>query len=137
MAKFNGWTNHETWLTNLHFECFDFNDFLAEIDEACESMADVTDWIANYIESTVTDVVEEQIDISSNSFITDCIRSFVDDIDWHEIADHYTEDVMQAIIDKKEDHKEQLRLAHAYWFSTQADWAGAMPALGIASSLRH
>ena len=45
---------------------------------------------------------------------SDCIRSFVEDIDWHDIADHYADDVMQAIIDKKEDHKEQLRLAHAY-----------------------
>ena len=114
MPKFNGWTNHETWLTNLHFECFDFSDFLSEIDSTCETITDVTDWIANYIESTVTEVVEETVDIASNAFIADCVSAFVADIDWHDIADHYTEDVCQQIEDMKEQEKENLRLAHCY-----------------------
>ena len=112
MTRFNGWTNYETWLTNLHFECFDFSDLISDIASDCKDRVDVIEWIANYIESAVEEWVEERS--VADSFLSDVIKSFVDDVDWHDIADNYADDVMTSIEDREIAHQEQMRLAHCF-----------------------
>ena len=108
-TKYNGWSNYETWLTNLHFDDFDFSDYLSELRG--KDKWEVTEWIASYIEETVRYYIEDQS--SSNIFLSDVIGSFVGDVDWHEIADHYAEDVLVEIADRDEQVKHELSLAYA------------------------
>ena len=97
-TKYNGWTNYETWLTNLHFECFEFTD---EVDEGMFddlSRDEIKDWISNYIQECVEQTAYEDIELGTPNrlFVTDMIQSFLGEVDWDDIADHYLDDVMKA-----------------------------------------
>lgn len=97
-TTYNGWTNYETWLVNIHFECFEFTD---EIDEGMFddlSRDEVKDWIANYIQECVEEVTYSKFEVgeSDNLFLMDCVQSTLGEVDWDDIADHYLDDVMKA-----------------------------------------
>ena len=105
-TKYNGWTNYETWLTNLHFECFEFTD---EVDEGMFddlSRDEVKSWISNYIQECVEQTAYEDIELGTPNrlFITDMIQSFLGEVDWDDIADHYIDDVMQAVEERKDEN---------------------------------
>jgi len=76
MTKFNGWTNYETWKTNLdlfdgyEFDSKDVEGIKQEIEEILGSMQDSMD----------------------NPFIRDIFDDFLSKINIEEIAEHYTED---------------------------------------------
>ena len=49
-TKYNGWTNYETWLTNLHFDsCFDFTDDVEEGNLDLLDRDEIKEYIANYL----------------------------------------------------------------------------------------
>ena len=91
---YNGWTNYETWLTNLHFDDFTplFND-LTE-DGVFDDLDDyeIKRYVACFIEQYVSDYVDETVGENS-TFVTDMINGFMQDIDWRDIADHYVGDI--------------------------------------------
>ena len=99
-TKYNGWTNYETWLTNLHFDgSFDFTD---EVDEGNFDLMDrdeIKSWIANYIEECVEETAYGDIELGTPSrlFMTDMIQSFLGEVDWDDLADHYCDDVYQMM----------------------------------------
>lgn len=98
---YNGWYNYETWLTNLHFNSF-FEFFKEAVDDGVfEDMdeQDVQNYIAEFIEQYVRDYVDETVGQNS-LFIMDMIGSFLDDVDWVDLAEHYVVDVMEAIAEK-------------------------------------
>lgn len=72
--KYNGWTNRETWLVTIWFG-----------DAICDLPLD--DITADYIESMVTEYVDEIVPLSS--FIADMID--LQCINWAELAEHYRE----------------------------------------------
>jgi len=94
-TKYNGWTNYETWLTNLHFENFEFEEFVDDGSFDLLDRDEIKDWIANYIEESVEHCAYEYLELGQpqNLFITDMIQSFLGEVDWHDIADHYCDDV--------------------------------------------
>src|SRR6056300_1832019 len=98
---YNGWYNYETWLTNIHF--VHFFDFFKEAvdDDVFEDMdaPAVQSYIADFIEQYVRDYVDETVGENS-LFIMDMIGSFLNDVDFSELAEHYVDDVMQAIEEK-------------------------------------
>ena len=70
---YNGWTNYETWMINLHFDgCFEPNTSADEIKD------------------TVQMIVEEQS--NDSPLINDIINSCLDEVNWDEIASHYQEE---------------------------------------------
>ena len=72
--KYNGWTNYETWLVNLWFDAsFDVNVSAEEIREEITNYIDVFKFDAN------------------NGFINDMLNCFLSEVNYHEIASHYTE----------------------------------------------
>jgi hypothetical protein len=73
--KYNGWTNRETWLVNLHWG--------EVIDEVFEEIDLVT--LADCIEDFVWERLDEEL--TSNSIFRDFIDLAV--VDWRELADHY------------------------------------------------
>jgi len=91
--KYNGWTNYETWLINLHFENFDFEDVM-EIFDDCKDKGEMLTRIADYIENYVEDVVESMVEEPSSCLIQDLIRSALGEVDYRDIAEHYIDDVI-------------------------------------------
>ena len=105
-TKYNGWTNYETWLTNIHFECFEFTDEINEGIFDNLSRDEVKRWIADYIEGLVIEVVFYPFDecASDSIFLVDVVNSFLEKVDWDDIADHYIDDVMQAVEERKDEN---------------------------------
>ena len=67
--KYNGWTNYETWRVNL--EIFDGTNLFEDVTaEFCQ------------------DLVEQHIEQESKGLAFGYAMSFLDDVNWHEIADH-------------------------------------------------
>jgi glutamate racemase len=98
-TKYNGWTNYETWLTNLHFDGFDFTDDVEEGNLDFMDRDEIKEYIASYIETTVEECTYERIELGTtdNLFIADMIQSFLGEVDWDDIADHYCDDVYQMM----------------------------------------
>ena len=98
--KYNGWTNYATWLVNLHFDNLDFTD---GIDEGVFDDMDADDircHVASCIQELVESYLEEVVDIN-NCFVTDVINSTINGVDWHDIADHYVDDILDDVKDRE------------------------------------
>jgi len=95
---YNGWTNYETWLTNLHFENFDFEEFVDDGSFDLLDRDEIKTWISNYIQESVEECTYGDIELGTPNrlFVTDMIQSFLGEVDWDDIADHYLDDVMKA-----------------------------------------
>ena len=91
--KYNGYSNYETWLINLHFDNFDFEEVMDIFDD-CQDKDDMLIRIADYIEQYVEDVVESMVEEPLNCLIQDLIRSALDEVDYRDIAEHYIDDVI-------------------------------------------
>ena len=81
---YNGWTNYATWRVNLEFNLIDLVQDLAD-EELIE-----TDGIAEYIQ----DYVEECICSTSTDLAQDYALAFLDDVNWYEIAESISEDLI-------------------------------------------
>jgi len=72
---YNGWTNRETWLVNLHW-----GETIEEVFEEIDLQT-----LADCIENFIYDELDEQIQASS------VFRDFIDlhCVNWRELAEHY------------------------------------------------
>jgi hypothetical protein len=91
--KYNGWTNYETWLINLHFDNFDFEEVMDIFDD-CQDRGDMLTRIADYIENYVEEVVESMVEEPLNPLLQDIISSTLTEVDYRDIAEHYIDDVI-------------------------------------------
>ena len=95
-TKYNGWTNYETWNTNLHFddsfteEAQEFYDD-AKADDTFTREENAAFALAKRIKETVEEITCEGMD-SSRPFISDIINGFLSSVNYHEIAKHYIEE---------------------------------------------
>ena len=98
--KYNGWTNYATWLVNLHFENLDFTD---DVESGCfdnMNKDDLLGYVASWIQEYVECYLEEVVD-TDNPFVSDMISTTLNDADWHDIADHYVDDILDAVKDRE------------------------------------
>ena len=97
--KYNGWTNYATWMVNLHFDCFDFTDDVEsgvfDDMDAHDIRCHVASWIQEYVESYLEEVV-----LGNNCFVQDLINSTINDVDWHDIANEYVNDIQDSVKDR-------------------------------------
>jgi hypothetical protein len=95
---YNGWTNYETWLTNLYFDDFTshFEEMIEEgqFDEMDDD--EILDCCTDYIEQVVDDVVSYTVTTTDN-FISDIISSFTQEVNYKEIAEHYVADIIADV----------------------------------------
>lgn len=75
----NGWTNYATWLINLHFE-----DLLRDYIE--EDQVQNYSYLRAYIQDYLTEV-----QTLPSGFLQDAMGSFLNDVNWKELYDHYIE----------------------------------------------
>ena len=98
--KYNGWTNYATWLVNLHFDGLDFTDDIeAGVFDDMNSN-DIRCHVASWIQELVESYLEEVVDLD-NLFVLDIIHTTINDVDWHDIADHYVDDIKDEIKDRE------------------------------------
>jgi|TARA_B100002051_G_scaffold101240_1_gene96775 hypothetical protein len=97
--KYNGWTNYATWLVNLHFDCLDFTDYVEsgvfDDMDADDIRCHVASWIQEYVEMYLDEVLA-----APECFVQDAINATLNDVDWHDIADHYVDDIKDAVKDR-------------------------------------
>ena len=74
--KYNGWTNRETWLINLHWD----ETIEAVFDLGCDIAT-----LADCIEEFVWERLDEEL--TTNSIFRDFIDLGV--VNWRELAEHY------------------------------------------------
>lgn len=86
--SYNGWANYETWLTNLHM-----------LDGMTPRDLGIRGQVTG---EELREFVEESFEESvfKNPFVSDMVRTFLQEVDWDEIADHVNED---ADIDTEEE----------------------------------
>ena len=97
--KYNGWTNYATWLVNLHFDCLDFTDDVEsgvfDDMDADDIRCHVASWIQEYVESYLDEFAG-----TDDLFVLDVVSATIMDVDWHDIADHYVDDIKDAVKDR-------------------------------------
>ena len=87
---YNGWKNKETWLVNLWLG----EVFIENQEEGIEITAD-------YIEHFVDEMVDQAMNAGKwsngdSGFVTDLLNCALCEIDYHEIAEHYAEELEDA-----------------------------------------
>lgn len=98
--KYNGWTNWATWMVNLHFDDFDFTDDVEDGVFDGMDKDDIRCHVASYIQELVDSYIEDVAD-TSNVFVSDLINGTIQDVDWHDIADHYVDDILEELKDRE------------------------------------
>jgi hypothetical protein len=86
MEKYNGWTNRETWLVNLHFG-ETLQDYSGEYYLEGEA---VEHNLATLLEDWLDELLEPDLE-NVSSFIKDYIDFSL--IDWNELAEHYITEI--------------------------------------------
>jgi len=96
---YNGWSNYETWLTNVWFD--DFTSVFSDLayDGVFDDLNDdeINEYAADYIKTWVDEHIESQLGNDPNGFIRDMIDSFTREIDYGEIASHYVADIVADV----------------------------------------
>ena len=91
---YNGWTNYATWLADLHLG-HAFSEGLADDieDGYCDPFTDVDD-LAAYLKSEAWELVQGSC---ANAIVAEFAYGFLDDVNWHELAEAHAEDFPQLV----------------------------------------
>jgi len=84
--KYNGWTNYETWLVNLHL----LNDqcTIEQIEEITKNSKSIYD-----LHVSMKDYCEELLQHDGkNLFLADMLNAALSEVDWQELSQHYWDD---------------------------------------------
>jgi predicted DNA-binding protein len=94
--KYNGWTNYATWMVNLHFGNLDFTD---DVESGVFDDMDA-DGIRCHVASLIKELVKSYLDEVAGTdslFVRDIMNATINDVDWHDIADHYVDDIQDSV----------------------------------------
>ena len=96
-TPYNGWSSYETWLCNIHFEGWDFSEYTEQIaDTEPEDEGDVRNWLEDYIRESVRDITYDPLP-GLSPWVMDLLHAAFEEIDFRDIADHYSADVWEAV----------------------------------------
>ena len=88
---YNGWANYETWRINMEmFDGFDASDYLDDMPEDGEYQTS-TEYLANILEGIAEEIISNDVR-DDQSFAYNLAMSFLNKVDFEEIADHMIED---------------------------------------------
>ena len=95
MAGYNGWSNYETWLVNLHFDQLFYElaeQYSYDMKEAGTNF-DLND-LGEYFSQSVNDLTFEVIQGDNSYFIDDMANAFLAQVNYRELAEMASEDFM-------------------------------------------
>jgi hemerythrin-like domain-containing protein len=88
-TKYNGWTNYATWRIKL--EVLDnIEENIKENDQKWEDIGQLKKYLAEYVDEVIT---KYDGDSEETGLAIDYARAFVNQVNWHEIAEHILEDL--------------------------------------------
>ena len=93
MEKYNGWTNHATWLFYLHHQ-EDVENWYQDHDEEMREHLDYSD-LQRYFE----EIYGELIDGIANIYLTDVFLNEAREVNWHEVLKTQREDDHWTMVD--------------------------------------
>ena len=105
--RYNGWANYATWRVNL--EVFSDMDWEGTYDHILDDeKEEVIYKIAQDLEVFIDEYIDNAIEGTTNSCVQGWARAFTDQVNYHEIAEHIYEDVIEdfklnSILDEIED----------------------------------
>jgi hypothetical protein len=91
---YNGWTNYATWRVNLEI-CDEYLNSIVEdahhgyIDKY-EDVAELAEHLKDYVDDALTN-----FGANDEGLALDYARSFVSDVDFHEIAEQWTDELVK------------------------------------------
>ena len=83
--NYNGWTNYETWLVNLHLDSNLYYEYLTKEDNREKLSEIIKEDIINNLE----------LETKKNYLITDLLLASIERVNWKEIALNIIEDYEQ------------------------------------------
>ena len=96
-TPYNGWSSYETWLCNIHFEGWDFSEYTEQIaDTGPEDEGDVINWLEDYIRESIWDITFDPLP-ELGAWVMDLINAAFQEIDFRDLATHYSEEIWEAI----------------------------------------
>lgn len=87
--RYNGWTNYATWRVNLEILADYLDSLMQETPRyraTFATMSELADHLEEYVDSVLTND-----GLADEGIALDYARSFVSDVDYEEIAEHYPE----------------------------------------------
>lgn len=93
MGTYNGWSNYETWKLSLEV-CNDYADMLSEDGTKFASTYD----LAQHFKETAEELVGE-----GEGYAYDLAQSFLISVNWHEIADHWRDELIAKDDDEEDE----------------------------------
>jgi hypothetical protein len=104
MAKYNGWSNYETWNVALWLDN-DTSEYAQHIAQEIYDRTEANDTFTREeqaaidLAQAIKDSVQEINPIAGQaSMFADLLNAALDEVDWHEIAEHYLEDVEKEAV---------------------------------------
>lgn len=92
--RYNGWTNYETWRINLElFDGLDASDYIDE-DDVTEDKDDAERQLAAILEEMADEMIREECP-SERGLAYDLAQSFLQKVNWREIAEHKIDDMAE------------------------------------------
>lgn len=96
--KYNGWTNRETWLVNLHFGDDDYSirDYVQQANGDISTVADnLESWVRDYVEEALRE---------THGFISDMLN--LSSVNWYELAEGYVQEYWIEPTEEEEEEEE-------------------------------
>jgi hypothetical protein len=94
-TTYNGWTNYETWRTNL--ELIDGYDVSEWMRDNVFVFPDDRDKAVDLLAAHFTDFAHEVIEEQAKGWALDLAQAFLSRVDWEDIAAHYVDDYIAEI----------------------------------------
>ena len=90
---YNGWSSYATWRVNLEVVDDYLNSIVSDAHhgyvERYASVYELAEHIKTYVDDVLTDW-----ESAPDSLALDYARAFVSDVDWYEIASHWTDELV-------------------------------------------
>ena len=90
---YNGWANYETWRVNLEIlDGMDCEQFGVRPDK------DDIDASARELAEALESYCAEMVELDAKGFALDLALSFLNKVDWMEIAEHMVADIVEVAV---------------------------------------
>ena len=101
---YNGWTNWETWVTNLWIDNDGYAGGSLGVSEEADrivkgkldnddALGDATSELADWLKDTIDNDLREHNGTVAG-LLSDIVNDFIKTVDWRDIAEHYCKDAL-------------------------------------------